>query len=114
MIEEEDEIPPAPEPGELRLNVFWPVLLLGISLLLLLGWEIWVGAATRRSALQLQDQQLRVVEQSKQAQQNLEKLVRGLVQLAKSDEEAQRLVNKFQIKITPPSPGTSASPSPDD
>ena len=110
-MDEDEEIQSTTEVGELRFTVFWPVLLLGVSLLLLLVWEIWVGAANRRSALQLQDQQVRVVEQSKQAQQNLEKLVRGLVHLAKTDPEAQKLVTKFGIKVTNPSePVPSVSP----
>src|SRR5690348_9706275 len=109
-MDEDEEIQSTTEVGELRLSVFWPVLLLGVSLLLLLGWEIWVEAANRRSAQQLQNQQVRVVEQSKQAQQNLEKLVRGLVHLAKTDPEAQQLVTKLGIKVTNPSePAPSVS-----
>ncbi len=110
-MDDDEEIQSTTEVGELRFTVFWPVLLLGVSLLLLLVWEIWVGAADRRSAQQLQDQQVRVVEQSKQAQQHLEKLVRDLVHLAKTDPEAQKLVTKFAIKVTNPSePAPSVSP----
>ena len=111
MMEEDEEIQRGGETEGLRFSVFWPVLLLGVSLLMVLAWEIWIGADTRRSAQQLQDQQVRVVDQSKQVQQNLEKLVRGLVDLAQTDEEARKLVNKFGIKVTSP-PAPAASPSP--
>ena len=93
-----------------RFHGFWPVLLLGISLLLVFFWEIWVGIDTRRSAQQLQDQQVRVVDQAKQVQLGLEKLVRGLVELSKDDEQAKKLVDKFGIKVNAPSPAPSASP----
>jgi predicted negative regulator of RcsB-dependent stress response len=96
--EESDRLPP--EHG--HFNGFWPVLLIGLSLIIIFGWEIWVGVETRQTAQQLQDQQEKVVEQSKQVQAGLEKLVRGLVDLAKTDEEAQKLVTKFGIKITNP------------
>ena len=110
-MEDEEDFEPAPEVGELRFSVFWPVLLLGLSLLIVLTWEISIGASTRRSAQTVQDQQVRLVDQAKQVQQNLEKLVRGLVELAKTDEEAKKLVTKFGIKITPPAqPAPGASP----
>ena len=62
---------------------------------------------TRESAQQLQEQQVAVVEQAKQVQAGLEKLVRGLVELAKTDEAAQKLVTKFGIKVNDPAVPTS-------
>ena len=85
---------------------------MGLSLLIVFSWEIWVGVATRRSAQQLQEQQVRVVEQSKQVQAGLEKLVRGLVELGKTDEAAQKLVTKFGIKVNEPQLPTITTPSP--
>lgn len=90
---------------------FWPVLLMGLSLILVFSWEIWVGVATRRGAQQVQEQQVKVVDQSKQVQAGLEKLVRGLVELSKTDEEAQKLVTKFGIKVNEPAVPTS-TPTP--
>jgi len=92
---------PSREPA--HFHGFWPVLLIGVSLILIFSWEIWIGIEARRTTQQLQEQQEKVVEQSKQVQAGLEKLVRGLVELAKTDEEAQKLVTKFGIKITNPS-----------
>ena len=92
-------------------HVFWPVLLIGISLLLVFAWEIWVGVATRRAAQQLQEQQVRMVDQAKQAQSSLEKLVRGLVDLSKTDDAAKKLVTKFGIKVNNPSV-PAATPTP--
>lgn len=102
---------PAPEPEPCHFNGFWPVLLIGISVIVILSWEIWVGIDTRQTQQQMQQQQGKVVEQSKQAQANLEKLVRGLVELAKTDDEARRLVTKFAIKISDSSVPT-ATPAP--
>ena len=109
-MEQEPHIHPTVTQPVERLNGFWPVLLLGISLLMIFFWEIWVGIDTRRSAQQLQDQQVRVVDQAKQVQLGLEKLVRGLIDLSKNDEEAKKLVDKFGIKVNAPSPAPSASP----
>lgn len=84
---------------EERFHGFWPLLLMAISLLLVLSWEILVGIQTRETARQAQQQQLRLVDQAKQVQFGLEKLVRGLVDLSKTDDDAKRLVTKFGIKF---------------
>ncbi len=90
---------------------FWPVLLFGCSLLLVFSWEIWVGVETRHSAQQLLEQQVRAVDQAKQVQTGLEKLVRGLVELSQTDDAAKALVTKFGIKVTDPSvPTTTPAP----
>lgn len=90
---------------------FWPVLLLALSLLFVFSWEIWVAVDTQRSAQQLQEQQVRAVDQAKQVQTGLEKLVRGLVELAKTDDAAKALVTKFGIKYNDPTMPT-ATPAP--
>ena len=86
-------------------------LTISVSLVLIFGWEVWVGILTRQSAQRLQEQQVRLVEQATQVQARLEKLVRALVELAKTDDEAKRLVAKFGIKINDPAASTTA-PSP--
>ena len=110
-MEQEPDIQPATEHYAPTSDIFWPVLLIGLSLVLVLSWEIWIGAETRRSAQQLQEQQVKVVDQAKQVQLSLEKLVRGLVDLAKTDEDAKKLVTKFGIKLNNPTVPT-ATPSP--
>ncbi len=90
---------------------FWPVFLIGISLVLILVWEIQVGIFTRRTAGQLREQQRRLVERANHVQSGLEKIVRGLVDLSKTDEAAQRIVTKFGIKVNNPSVPTE-TPAP--
>ncbi len=51
------------------------------------------------AAQQLQEQQVRMVDQARQVQSGLEKLVRGLVDLSKTDDAAKKLVTKFGIKV---------------
>jgi predicted negative regulator of RcsB-dependent stress response len=112
MEDDAYEEEPAAEPNETtRHNGFWPLLLIGLSLVMVLGWELWVAVATQQIANQLLDQQAKVVAEAKQVQGNLEKLARGLVELAKTDDEAKAIVNKFSIKINTPGV-TAASPTP--
>jgi hypothetical protein len=111
-METEPHIQPAiNQPPPPVFNGFWPVLLIGLSVLLIFSWEIRLNIWTRTSARDLQQQQLLPVEQAKKVQTDLEKLVRGLVELAKTDNEAKKIVTKFGIKINNPALPPSA-PSP--
>jgi len=87
------------------------MFLIGLSLLLIFAWEVWVGIDTRRAAQELQEKQVRMVEQAKHAQASLEKLVRGLDELSKTDDAAKRVITKFGIKVNNPSVPT-AIPNP--
>ena len=52
-----------------------------------------------------------MVDQAKKVQGELEKLVRGLVELAKTDEAAKQIVTKFGIKVNNPAVPTE-TPAP--
>ena len=110
-MDQESQIQTTGAPHARTFHGFWPVLLLGLSLLVVLSWEIWIGVATRRGAQQLKEQQVKVVEQATKVQGGLEKIVRGLVDLAKTDEAAQKLVTKFGIKVNNPTV-PEATPAP--
>jgi ABC-type hemin transport system substrate-binding protein len=110
-MDQEPHIPPTGHQRSPTYHYFWPVLLLGLSLLLVFTWEIWVGVATRSTAQQLQEQQVRMVDQAKQAQSGLEKLVRELVDLSKTDDAAKKLVTKFGVKLNNLS-APAATPTP--
>ena len=110
-MDQEPYIQPAAPPRAPTYHGFWSVLLIGLSLVLVFSWEIRVGIATRRSAQQLQEQQVRLVDEAKKVQTGLEKLVRGLVDLSRTDDAAKKVVTKFGIKVNNPSvPTTTPSP----
>jgi hypothetical protein len=113
-MDEESQSPPTPSPAQTeRYHGFWPVFIIGCSLAMILVWEIQVGIVARQNAEQLRDQQLRVVDQAKHVQGELEKIVRGLVDLSKTDDAAKQIVNKFGIKINNPTvPTETPTPSP--
>ncbi|MEO6871087.1 MAG: hypothetical protein ABI233_02575 [Chthoniobacterales bacterium] len=99
------------EPPRLHYHGFWPVFLIGMSIVLLLVWEIEVGIYTRQNTEQMREQQLRVVDQAKKVEDELGKIVRGLVELSKTDDAAKRIVTKFGIKINNPTVPTE-TPAP--
>ena len=102
-----------PETPRPHYHGFWPMFFIGMSFVLLLVWEIQVGVATRQNAEQLRVQQVRVVDQAKKVEDELGKLVRGLVELSKTDDAAKRLVTKFGIKLNNPTvPTETPTPAP--
>lgn len=107
-MEQEEQLSPTTRVSEMTYHGFWPVLLIGVSLLVIFAWEITVNMSTRQSARELQEQNMRLVDKANQVRTGLEKLTRGLVDLAKTDDEAKKLVAKFGIKVTEPTVPTSA------
>ena len=95
-----------------RHNGFVPLVLVALSFIIILTWELVTGNQARANGRQLREQQSRLVEQSKQIQSGLEKLARDLINVANSDNDAKALVAKYQINISNPTPTGSAAPSP--
>ena len=86
-------------------SAFWPIALLAISLIVLIGWDLGVAATAHSNGVQLRDQQVKIVEQAKKVQTDLEKLARDLIEVAGSDAEAKAIVTKYNISVNaPPEP----------
>ena len=100
-----------PETPSPHYNGFWPVFLIGMSMVLIFVWEIQVSVFTRRNAVALKDQQVKVVDEAKKVQGELEKIARGLIELSKTDAKAQQIVTKFGIKVNNPTVPTE-TPAP--
>jgi hypothetical protein len=88
---------------EHRHNAFLPVLLLSISLLTVFVWQL-VGSFQQRSMLQNSIQrQDELVSQAGAVQKSLERLLTDLLELAKTNEQARAVVEKYKIaRQTPP------------
>jgi cell division protein FtsB len=81
-------------------NAFWPVTLLAISLIAILIWQLVLGIQAKQN-LQAQvalPQRKQTIDQAKKVQTDLEKLVNDLLEAAKTDKDAQTIVEKYQIK----------------
>ena len=89
----------------LQMDAFLPLLLVSASLLLFFISQV-SGLSSQRSAIigaiQKQDQ---VVTQSKQMQARLQALAVDLLETAKTDDNAQKIVQKYNIRQqAPPGP----------
>ena len=103
----EDEVPVYPPVEELApdRSAFWPVALIASSLIVLIGWDLGVAATAHANGILLRDQQVKIVDQAKKVQADLEKLARDLIEVAGSDAEAKAIVTKYTISVNaPPAP----------
>ena len=95
---------------------FIPLVLLAVSLLIVFVWQL-SNISSQRSALQnLVQSQQQTVQQSRQIQAGLEKLVNDLVDLAQSgDDDAKAIVTKYGISrqggAASVTPSASATPA---
>lgn len=109
--------------GAARSSVI-PLVLLGVSLAAILVWQIVVTSHQRKGMYEAKRQlgdaiQKRedLVKQSNQLQAKIQTLVIDLLDLAKHDEKAKGIVQKYNIQQTapvapavPPAPAATGTP----
>jgi len=98
--------------GGFKTDAFIPLILLSISLIVLLGWQV-CNASTQRNQFQAAiTHQQPAVDQSKQAQASLAKLATDLLVTAKTDDTAKAIATKFGIQQNGAAADTSAPATP--
>lgn len=91
--------PPALNSETNIYNSFWPVLLVSLTLVIVLGWQVNLNLS-RNSALRAQNDQKELQDQldaSLRIQSGLEQLVADLLRLAEWDSDAKSLIEKYNI-----------------
>jgi len=83
-------------------SAFLPTFLVGLSLLIMLSWQVFLGVRQYRSGLDVQDRQALLMAQATQAEEFLQKLMMDLIELAKTDADARDIVQRFNITFAPP------------
>ena len=92
-------------------NHFLPLVLLGCGFLVFLGWQV-TRITRERTALQDSlTQREPAIVQAVETQKRLEKLVMDLLDVAKTNSEARRIVSQYNIQYNP---GKKTAPAPGD
>lgn len=89
-------------------SAFLPTLMIGLSLLAMLSWQVFLGVRQYRSGLEVVDRQVVLTAQAAQAEEFLQTLMMDLIELAKTDVAARDIVQRYNISFTPP----AAAPQP--
>jgi hypothetical protein len=93
-----EEYSPEPEPaprGGFPMDAFVPLVLLSISFIVLLGWQVSNTTAQRTLLENAITRQEPAVTQSHQVQAGLAKLAEDLLQAAQTDDTAKAIAAKY-------------------
>jgi uncharacterized protein YigA (DUF484 family) len=85
-----------------KLDASIPVMIISISLIVLLGWQVSVASTQRTNLENLITRQEPAVTQSQQVQQSVSKLAADLLQAAQTDDTAKAIVTKYKIQQNTP------------
>jgi heme exporter protein D len=84
-----------------HFSPFLPVTMGLVALLLLLVWQFLQVREQKASLAQVERSREATVRDAQSVQGELERLARGLVELAKTDPQAKALVQKYGISVDP-------------
>ena len=106
-----EDFPPETEsefrPG-FKMDAFIPLVLLSVSIIVLLGWQVSVSSTQKSAIENAITRQTPAVNQAQQVQGSVSKLVTDLLQAAQTDEGARAIVAKYKIQQN----GAAPSPTP--
>lgn len=86
------------------MDAFVPLVLLSVSIIVLLGWQVSVSS-TQKSLIQSAiTRQEPAVAQAQQVQASVSKLVANLLAAAQTDDGAKAIVAKYKIQQSGPAP----------
>ncbi len=104
---------PTPNPELSKAySPFWPILILAVSLIAVLGWNTIISIQQWSEGYRLTVQQEVALNQGVQAEENLKAMMADLVLLSQRDDAAKTIIKKYNITFNSPNqrtqPGTPA------
>lgn len=84
--------------GSSPQGIFLPMAILMISVLLFLGWQLYLMKAQGAIWKQQFAQREQMVNQSRAVQSDLQRVAFELISLSQTDHDARVLIDKYQIK----------------
>ena len=91
-------------------SAFLPVCLVALSSVILLTWNLIIVVNQHSAAVRISSQQEVQLAQAIQAETKLKQMMSDLVELSKTDTDAETIVKRYGIAFTPPA-GTAGSVS---
>lgn len=94
-----------------------PAILLALSLILFLSWQLLAGIRQYQSFSEIWAQQEATARQSVEAERNFRAMMIEFIELSEINDEVQRIIRKYNIKFNPnetPSPDSAPAPDSED
>ena len=83
-------------------NAFLPVVLIGLSSVILLGWNLIIVVKQHSEAVKITAAQEAQMAQAAQAEIKLKQMMSDLVTLAKTDTDAETIIKRYGISFSAP------------
>lgn len=84
------------------ISPFLPLLLVGLSCFVLMGWNLIIVVRQHSDAVKITAQQDMQLAQSAQAEIKLKQMMSDLVTLAKTDTDAETIIKRYGISFSAP------------
>jgi len=98
------------EENTMLFTPFWPLCLMAVSLVCFLGWQVTTAAQQYIGLVRIADQQAIQAGQAAQAESKLQAMMMDLLELSRTDADAQAIVGKYGIKFNAAPPPAPALP----
>lgn len=98
-----------PAPGK-TFSAFLPLCLIALSIIIVSSWNLKIAREQQIVGLQISVQQEAQFAQAAQAEAKLKQMMADLLDLSKTDTDAETIVKRYNISFTPPATGTAQPP----
>lgn len=96
---------------EKSFNAFMPVLLVTLAVTIVFAWNLWIAVNQHTAGVRITAQQDVQTSQAAQLEQKLKAMMGDLVELAKTDMDAETIVKRYRISFNAEAAGAPQAPA---
>ena len=88
--------------SECAVSAWGPQFLVALSVLIFLGWQVFVASRQHFALIRMSEQQAVLVNQAAQTESKIQSMMTDLLRLALTDADAKAIATKYRITYNPP------------
>lgn len=100
-----------PEPAVPSFSPFWPFILVVISVIAFMSWQISIGVRQYLQGVRFAEQQELMASQAADVEAKFQALIMDVLELAKNNPEVDAVVRNYNIRFTPSAAERAAAAS---
>jgi len=100
------------QPSDKSFSAFPALFLIAASVIILLSWNASQMLSVHSNGVRISVQQDLQLTQASQTEEKLKQMMSDLVELSKSDTDAETIVKRYKIVFNNPTPTKAVTPTP--
>ena len=100
------------QPDEKSYSAFLPVVLITLGISILFSWNLMIAINQHSNGVRISIQQELQLTRAAQTEEKLKIIMSDLVELSKSDKDAEMIVTRYKIAFTSPATSTRKTTAP--